>query len=136
MLIAFELLGSLGIAKILSLSVAMTGAQAPISWSPDSRWICYTVAEPRATVSVASVWIFDGGNSATTVATDSVASNAPVGRDANVFRIWATQVASPQASALLEESDDPLGSPSWRPDGGAVAFIRFSPKERDGRRLR
>lgn len=134
---ALEILGSLGVAKLLFFSVAMTGVPSPASWSPDGRWIGYTVAEPREAASAPKNWFFESGDLGAPPAGKGLkSSTSPRPEEARVFRIWATQADPPQASVLLEESDGPVGPPAWRPDGRAVAFVRFVLKERVGVRIR
>ena len=48
-----------------------------------------------------------------------------------LYRLWATRPEGGE-SVLLEESRGPLTSPSWSPDGQALAFGRLVPEE-DGR---
>ena len=45
-----------------------------------------------------------------------------------LYRLWATRAESGE-SVLLEESRGPLTSPSWSPDGLALAFGRLVPEE-------
>jgi len=135
--LSFHLLGSLGIAKILSTSLALTSSRLPVAWSPDSRWICYTVVESREPGTAPPGWIFGPENAPSTGnATAPRPVDASPGRDSAAYRIWATQAAAPYASALIEDSEAPLGSPNWRPDGRALAYTRFVPLERDGGRIR
>jgi hypothetical protein len=137
MSIASGIFGSLGVARLLYFSVAMTGGPSPASWSPDGRWICYAAAEPREAAPAPKNWFFESGDlGAAPTGKGLKSSTSPRPEEARVFRIWATQAGPPQASVLLEESDGPVGSPAWRPDGRGIAFVRFVPKERVGVRIR
>ena len=115
------LLGSPGFVKLLSLSLALAGGPSATSWSPDSRWIAYTVVEPRTADAPPAGWFFqdDGKMIHADAGTNPSTSGTSGERKSIASKIWATQAAPPHASVLLEESDGPLGSPSWRPDASS-----------------
>ncbi len=115
----FDLLGSLGVAR------------------PDSRWLAYTVVEPQGTMAPPSDWLFQPARPKAQTEHDSDFPVLPPTQQAPVvYRVWATQAGSSNQSALLEESDGPLGSPSWRPDGHALAFAKFTPTSSAGNLVR
>lgn len=137
MSIASGIISSLGVAKLFVFSAVLAGVPSPTSWSPDGRWICYTVAEPREAASAPENWFFESGDLGAEHAGKGLKpSPTPRPEEARLFRIWATQAGPVQASVLLEESDGPVGAPAWRPDGRGVAFVRFVPKARVGVRVR
>ena len=83
----------------------------PIAWSPDGRWLAFTVATRPADRVLAPGWIF-GGEPA-----------RPGGEDRVTYRLWTTRPDT-GASTLLETSAGPLTSAGWSPDGKALAFGR------------
>src|SRR4051794_14164690 len=112
------------LASVLTLGCL----HAPVLWSPDGRWLAYTLAVQPTGQAPAPWWLFEtappprSGLNATT----------PVRRPASsVYRLWATSAETGE-SVLLEESRGPLTSPGWSPDGKALAFGRLV-AEADGR---
>ncbi len=101
---------------------------APVLWSPDGRWVAYTVAVRPNAPELAPGWLFQ-----TAPARREGWESSSRGRRgvATVYRVWATRPDSGE-SILLEESRGPLTSPAWSPDGKALAFGRLVP-EGDGR---
>ena len=97
-----------------------------MSWSPDSRWLCYTVChETDAALELdragslaadRSLTLRRDGGSPRTIRTrpSSIGSGQPIN--------W------PQSTVLIEESRWPLSAPAWGPRGKSVAFGRFVPR--------
>jgi hypothetical protein len=105
-----------GLASTLTLGCL----HAPAIWSPDGRWLAYTMAVEPGPRRLAPWWLFETG--------------APPGLDlserpkrrpsAASYRLWATKAETGE-SVLLEESRGPLSSACWSPDGKALAFGRL-----------
>lgn len=111
-------------------SAMMVGClSAPVLWSPDGRWLAYTVAVRADGPLLEPGWLFRTGSGGSD---DLLGWGDPARRPAAaVHRIWATE-AETGVSVLLEQSPGPLSSPAWSPDGKALAFIRLVP-EANGR---
>jgi Tol biopolymer transport system component len=101
---------------------------APVLWSPDGRWVAYTVAVRPSAPELPPGWLYR-----TAPAHRQGWGSPGRGRRgvADVYRVWATRPDSGE-SILLEESRGPLTSPAWSPDGKALAFGRLIPED-DGR---
>jgi len=106
-----RLLVSFGIAAATVAGCVHT----PTAWSPDGRWLAYTVATREVDRVLAPGWIFGGGEAARPEADDRI-----------TYRLWATRPDT-GASTLLETSAGPLTSAGWSPDGKALAFGRVIP---------
>ncbi len=102
---------------VLAGSIALAGClHAPMPWSPDGKWIAYTVEVRPIDRVLRPGWLFEP---TTTPLTSPAAATRP-----SSYRLWATRKDS-GASVLLEESDQPLTAPGWSPDGRALAFGRL-----------
>jgi hypothetical protein len=111
------------------VSVLLLGCvPSPILWSPDGKWLAYTMAVRPTDRILAPGWLFapDAGREAAGL---FAASGRP--RGGLSYRLWATR-AEDGTSVLLEEGRGPLTSPAWKPDGTALAFGRLVP-EPEGR---
>lgn len=98
---------------------------APPLWSPDSRWVAYTVAARDTARVIDPGWLYR----AELEPADGLLRGwiKPLERArGNRYRIWATDVES-GLSVLLEQSAAPLSSPAWSPDGRSLAFLRAVP---------
>ena len=125
--------GLLGFIRLLTTAVAAGWVSSPMSWSPDARWLSYTVAPDPGPVERAPGWIFDasrGGPGNRDGRGDGTAKT-PAG--AGTYRIWASQ-RDGEASVLIEESAWPLTAPSWSPQGRSMAYGRFVPESIDPHR--
>ena len=98
-----------------------------MSWSPDSQWLCYTVAAGSEGDTLQPGWLFETSR-------DGLESRVPAGllrqkapEPAAVYRIWASHQDG-RSSVLIEESRWPLTTASWSPRGRSVAFGRFVPQ--------
>ena len=110
-------------------SVVMLGClHAPVLWSPDGRWLAYTMAVRPGPPSLTPGWIFETGREAERPLSWGDQAPRPA---AAIYRLWATR-ADTGASVVLEESRGPLTSPCWSPDGKVLAFGRLVPED-DGR---
>ncbi len=114
----------LGFGFALSSALALAGClHAPVLWSPDGQWLAYTLALRPDQPGLTPGWLFatapEGLRRLGQVQT-------PVGR--RLYRLWATRPEGGE-SVLLEESRGPLTSPSWSPDGQALAFGRLVPED-------
>lgn len=119
--------GLLGLALAVSLGSVPA---APVVWSPEGRWLAYTMAvRPEEARLLPPGWLYqvkpglEGEQLGWSAATDRPA--------AFLYRLWTTRPDTGD-SVLLEESRNPLTSPTWRPDGKAIAFGRLV-SEPDGR---
>ena len=101
---------------------------APVLWSPDGRWVAYTIAVRPDAPELAPGWLYHTDPSRREGWESSRRGRRGV---ATLYRVWATRPDSGE-SILLDESRGPLTSPAWSPDGKALAFGRLVP-EGDGR---
>jgi hypothetical protein len=101
---------------IVALLAVGPGRAAAQRWSPDGRWLAYTVqARPRLDgPNETLAWLLPG----------YVEAAAPQVGNARATRLWATRVESGE-SVLLAESDGPITEPSWSRDGASLAFGRW-----------
>jgi Tol biopolymer transport system component len=101
---------------------------APVLWSPDGRWLAYTLAVRPGAGIPSPGWLFQTSPAKTIAPTPAEPGRGAASR---VYRLWTTRVDT-GASVLLEESTGPITSPGWSPDGRALAFGRLR-WEADGR---
>lgn len=109
-------------AQLLAIGMAALLApgclHTPLAWSPDGRWLAYTVAVRPRTQVLKPGWLFDPSGTSCL---------APLSSDRQLtdlhYRLWATRAETGE-SVLLEDSRGPLSSPSWSPEGTALAFSR------------
>jgi WD40-like Beta Propeller Repeat len=88
---------------------------APMPWSPDGKWLAYTVEVRPIERILQPGWLLESPTVPSTVTT---APGPPT-----AYRLWATR-RDTGASVLLEESSLPLTAPGWSPNGRALAFGR------------
>jgi hypothetical protein len=113
-----------GLASVLMLGCL----HAPVIWSPDGRWLAYTMAVQPGSRMLAPWWLFETESPA---GSDLSSARSKRRLAVAAYRLWATRAETGE-SVLLEESRGPLTSPVWSPDGRALAFGRLVP-EPDGR---
>jgi len=104
----------------LTAALVVGCVHSPVLWSPDGRWLAYTVAA-RKVDRLAPGWIF--GETATAPGPSAIEVGQGAG-EVSSYRIWATRAETGE-SVLLEDSPGPLTSPGWNPDGTALAFGRM-----------
>src|SRR4051812_33686825 len=97
----------IGLASILMLGCL----HAPMLWSPDSRWLAYTMAVRPESPNLPPGWIFETAPAGAKGAGWTHATARP---PALAYRLWATR-AETGVSVLLEESRGPITSPCWSP---------------------
>ncbi len=118
-------------AAVLAISLGLAAAvgcvPSPLAWSPDGRWIAYTLATRPPGEATPAGWMFDAGP----VGDPTGPPGTAVGLD---YRIWASRTDD-GTSVLLEEGRGPLTAPGWSPDGSSLAFGRWLPAE-EGRPAR
>lgn len=111
-----------GLVCLLGITpaLALGGSGAPMNWSPDGRWIAYTVPTRVGRPVFSAGWLFENSGAAPPwkVGEAGDRRNVP-----DRFRIYAAD-AETGTALLLYESRGPLTSPAWRPDGRALAFGR------------
>ncbi|HEV3162992.1 MAG TPA: biopolymer transporter Tol, partial [Isosphaeraceae bacterium] len=96
---------------------------SPLLWSPDGKWLAYTVAvRPRSEV-LPPGWLFETAPTASTETEKGEPRNAAGLK----YRLWATR-ADTRESVLLEDGRGPVTSPGWHPNGTALAFGRVIPE--------
>ena len=104
-------------ALVMASTIVLIGGclHAPMPWSPDGKWLAYTVEVRPIEGLLRPGWLFE---SPTAAAAEPVTSGRPT-----AYRLWATRADS-GAAVLLEDSPGPLTAPGWSPDGRALAFGR------------
>lgn len=113
-----------GLVWLLGMTPALAfgGPDGPLQWSPESRWLSYTVAGPAERPIPKPGWLFGNGRGAPF--SDPYRRGGANARH-RVYRIYASNPDS-TVSVLLEESRWPLTSPGWSPDGRSLAFGRVT----------
>ncbi len=117
------------VAATTCSAVRAAGADAmiaPMSWSPDSRWLAYTVSENPAEAGLPKGWLL-GRASAPEASRLPAKATRQDPADLLTYRIWAAD-QSGGTTVLIEESRWPLSAPAWGPRGKSVAFCRFVPQ--------
>lgn len=120
--------GLLGLVRLLaSAAISVGWVHSPMSWSPDGRWLSYTVVFQPGQEARERGWIFDTSHEDT--AGPAAVASRPPGPDARGtrYQIWASRPDG-EASALIEESAWPLTAPAWSPRGKALAYGRMVPE--------
>ncbi len=102
------------IAAAFALLLVAGCLHSPMPWSPDGKWIAYTVEVRPVGQILRGGWLYEPAGEAAR----SPSRSAPTS-----YRLWATR-ADTGASVLLDESSGPLTAPGWSPDGRALAFGR------------
>ena len=118
----------LGLCRILATSLAVSCLHAPVSWSPDGRWFAYTTVDSANLASLRPGWLCDLQSIAPIVpgSPTSLPRDRASGAALVHYRIWALE-RSTQSAVLIEESDSPLSSPAWGPDGRTLFYCRLVP---------
>jgi WD40-like Beta Propeller Repeat len=111
-------LTALAVASVLAIGGCL---HAPMPWSPDGKWLAYTVEVRPIGQMLRPGWLFEKS----TVEAPARSRVAPKS-SATSYRLWATRADS-GASVLLEDSPGPLTAPGWSPDGRALGFGRVVP---------
>ena len=112
----------LGVVPLLAAILASPCPTGPVDWSRDGRWIAWTGVESTAAPALSEGWLLSPRGSGPAVAAAR-----------EVHRVWATRFPSLE-SVLIEESEHPLSSPRWSPDGRTMVYGRFvasDPESRD-----
>ena len=111
-----------GLVCLLAMTpaLALGGPNVPMNWSPDGRWIAYTVSTRAGRPVFSAGWIFENAAEAPP---RKVSGPDDHRGERTPFRIYAAD-ADTGSAILLYESRGRLTSPAWRPDGRALAFGR------------
>jgi Tol biopolymer transport system component len=120
-----RLVSVIAIAGLASASSAGVTSSS-MSWSPDSRWLCYTACHDSAGRSSPSGLVV-GGRSETAASAPAFATASLDPARRMVYRIWADDQLA-RTNVLIEESPWPLSAPSWDSRGKSIAFGRFVPR--------
>lgn len=112
----------LGVASLLTATLATACPTGPVDWSRDGRWIAWTAVEASDAPALPRGWLRSPHGDET-----------PPRPSARNHRIWATRLPSLE-SILILDSPHPLSSPAWSTDGRSMAYSRFvsSDPARDG----
>jgi Tol biopolymer transport system component len=111
---------------LLTTTLVAGWGGVPMSWSPDSQWLSYTVAPGTDRDEREPGWLFDTSREGATPRDPRGPSVPKASSDSTFYRIW-TSHRDDESSALIEESAWPLTAPSWSRSGRALAFCRFVP---------
>ena len=118
--------GLLGFFRLLTTTMVAGWVGSPMSWSPDSQWLSYTVAPGSERDAREPGWLFDTSRDGVSPRDRSGPSDPKGPSGSMTYRIWATH-RDAESSVLIEESAWPLTAPSWSPHGRSIAFGRFVP---------
>ena len=111
-----------GLIHVLASSLVGSCLHAPLAWSPDGQWLAFTTYRPSAAPPVELPGLFDARMPARVASPEREGGSEP-----SRYRIWATERAT-LSSVLIEDSAGPISSPSWSPDGHALAYLRLVPR--------
>jgi hypothetical protein len=116
-----------GVYHVLTSTLVAGWMSSPMSWSPDSQWLSYTVTTSTKEQKLQPGWLFATSSDqpetrARADLADRMATDPP-----QVYQIW-TSHQDGRTSLLIEESRWPLTTASWSPLGRSVAFGRFVPQ--------
>lgn len=113
------LVGLTGLSHLLAASLLATAAASPLEWSPNGRWLAYTITDADSTSILHDGWM-------TTAPVQSKTSTGlAVLHKGTKHRIWASRFGASE-SVLIEESRWPLSAPTWGADGRSLVFARFA----------
>ncbi len=127
MISAFIHNGLLSILRLATPALVAGWVGSPMSWSPDSEWLCYTVVADAEASVLPTGWLFDSSGERFAREPSKARSGAAAAAGSAVYRIWASP-RTDRPSVLVEESRWPLSAPAWSPRGRSVAFGRFAPQ--------
>jgi hypothetical protein len=116
-----------GMIHAVGTTLVASCMNAPLTWSPDGRWLAYTTIERTAPAELRAGWLFDS----LPAAGRTLGPLGSPGRQAELgparHKIWATERGT-LSSVLIEDSRAPLSSPCWSPDGHSMSYLRFVPR--------
>jgi hypothetical protein len=118
--------GLIGLFRLLTTTIVAGWVGSPMSWSPDSQWLSYTVAPGSERDDRVSDWLFDTSRDGIEPRDRSSPGESKGRSGLMPYRIWASY-RDAETSVLIEESAWPLTAPAWSPHGRSVAFGRFVP---------
>jgi hypothetical protein len=113
----------LGLFHLLTLPLLASCLHSPLSWSPDGRWLVFTVAQRSDPAASRPAQAFDP-LADPAVGPPEVAQGPAEG--SLRYRIWAAERATANC-VMVEEAPYPLSAPVWGPDGHTLAYARFIP---------
>ncbi|MDG3002966.1 hypothetical protein [Paludisphaera mucosa] len=114
-----------GLSCVLSAALMTSSPLAPVDWSRDGRWIAYTLVDSPDAPALPPGWLLAPSGSEAGPTSSSVIAGSQ-----KTFRVWATRVKGPD-SVLIEESKQPLSSPTWGADGRTLVYGRFVSSQPD-----
>lgn len=112
-----------GLFHLLSVPILASCLHSPLSWSPDGRWLVFTVAQQSDPAASRPSSAFDPLREPVAGPPDGARTSADA---SSRYRIWAAERATAN-SVLVEETNYPLSAPVWGPDGHTLAYARFIP---------
>ncbi len=118
--------GLLGLFRLLTTTIVAGWVGSPMSWSPDSQWLSYTIAPGSERDDRETDWLFDTSRDGINPRDRSSPGESRGTSGLIPYRIWTTY-RDAESSVLIEESAWPLTAPAWGPHGRSIAFGRFVP---------
>jgi dipeptidyl aminopeptidase/acylaminoacyl peptidase len=116
----------LGLIHLVSSALLPGWTSSPLSWSPDSQWLSYTVAPSLERDGQDPGWLFDAARDSSARQSVRIASRVHESSCPTAYKVWATR-RDGGPSVLIEQSAWPLTAPLWSPLGRSIAFARFVP---------